>query len=121
MASGRSKDPIEILPEPGPARTSEEREQQLIALAMDLAEQRIRKGSATSQEVTHFLKLGSSREKLEQRRLEVDTELQRAKVAAIESQAKIEELYGEAIAAMRTYSGQEPLDNLSEEEPFDVY
>lgn len=93
-----------------PATTPEGRENQLISLAMDLAEQRLREGTATSQEVTHFLKLGSSREKLEQMRLENENKLTDVKIAAYENQAKTEELYRDALNAMRSYAGQEPLE-----------
>lgn len=92
-----------------PATTPEARENELVSLAHDLAEQQIREGSASSQVVTHFLKLGSSREKLEQQRLEHENELTRVKIEQIESAQRVEELYVEAIKAMRAYSGAEPL------------
>lgn len=94
-----------------PATTPEGRENQLISLAHDLAEERLRAGTATSQEVTHFLKLGSSREQLEQQRLRYENELLRVKREAIESQKAVEVLYREALTAMRTYSGQIPIGN----------
>lgn len=93
-----------------PATTPEGRESQLVALAMDLAEKRLRSGNATSQEVTHFLKLGSSREKLEQQRLEYENELLQVKREAIASQAQAEQRYREALNAMRAYSGQDPIE-----------
>ena len=89
-----------------PARTPEQREQQLINLAFDLVEQRLREGTATSQETTHFLKLGSSREKLEQKEKQKDIELKAAKTEAIQTAQRIETLYDDAIKAMRRYSGQ---------------
>lgn len=92
-----------------PATTPEGREAQLVALAFDLVEQRIRDGTATSQEVTHFLKLGSSREQLEQQRLNYENQLLQTKNEALASQARVEELYKDALNAMRTYSGQEPI------------
>ena len=97
-----------------PALTPEAREGQLISLATDLVEQRLRDGTATSQEVVHFLRLGSMREKLERERLENENILLRAKTEALESQAKIEELYSNAIKAMQRYSG-----NADEEEDED--
>lgn len=100
------------LPRMRPALTPEAREGQLIALATDLVEQRLRDGTATSQEVVHFLRLGSMRERLERERLENENILLRAKTTALESQARIEELYANAIRAMQRYSG-----NLGEEEP----
>lgn len=92
-------------PRPKPATTPEGREGQMVSLAIDLAENQIRDGSASSQVITHFLKLGSTRERLEQERLDHENELTRVKIAQIESQHRIEELYTEAIKAMRTYSG----------------
>ena len=89
--------------------TPQGRENELIALAYGLVEKRIREGTATSQEVTHFLKLGSTREQLEQQRLHYENQLTEVKIKAIESQAEIETLYREALAAMRQYSGQEPI------------
>lgn len=93
------------LPKMRPALTPEAREGQLIALATDLVEQRLRDGTATSQEVVHFLRLGSMRERLERERLENENILLRAKTEALESQAKVEELYANAIKAMQRYSG----------------
>lgn len=97
-----------------PATTPEGRENQMVALAYDLVERRIREGSATSQEVTHFLKLGSTREQLEQERLRHENHLMRVKREALESQKRVEELYKSALDAMRTYSGQEPMDPAEE-------
>jgi hypothetical protein len=71
-----------------------------------LAEQQILAGTASSQVITHYLKLGSSREKLEQERLEKENELLDARREALAAQGRIEELYGEALNAMRLYSGQ---------------
>lgn len=99
-----------------PATTPEGRESQLVALAYDLVETRIRKGTATSQEVTHFLKLGSSREKLEQERLQHENFLTQARIEQMASQARIEELYKNALNAMRNYQGQDPLDTEPEDE-----
>ena len=93
-----------------PATTPEGRENQLIALAYDLVEQRIRQGTATSQETTHFLKLGSSREQLEQERLRHDNELTAAKIAEMDRAKVTEDLYREALNAMRTYSGHDPVE-----------
>lgn len=88
-----------------PATTPEGRENQLVSDAIDLAEQQIRGGTASSQVITHFLKLGSTRERLEQQRLEHENELTRVKIEALESQKRVEELYSEALAAMRSYAG----------------
>lgn len=100
----------EVKPRRPPATTPEARENQLIAAAVDLAEKQILKGTASSQVVTHYLKLGSSREKLEQERLAKENELLTAKAEAMASQKRVEELYEGAIAAMRSYAGHEPVD-----------
>lgn len=88
-----------------PATTPEGRENQLVSSAIDLAEEQIINGTASSQVITHFLKLGSTRERLEQQRLEHENELTRVRIEAIESQKRVEELYMEALSAMRSYSG----------------
>lgn len=91
-----------------PATTPEARENELVSAAHDLAEEQIRSGAASSQVITHFLKLGSSRERLEQQRIAHENELLQVKREQIEAQARIEELYGDAIKAMRAYSGDLP-------------
>jgi hypothetical protein len=91
-----------------PATTPEARENEMVSAAIDLAEKQIRDGRASSQVITHFLKLGSTREKLEQQRLEHENELTRVKIEALESQKRVEELYMEALSAMRSYSGDLP-------------
>lgn len=88
-----------------PALSPEARENQLISLAMDLAEQQLREGTASSQVVTHFLKMGSERERLEQETIKKDQQLIDAKRENLNSTTKIEKLYGEAISAMRKYGG----------------
>lgn len=93
-----------------PAKTPEAREQQMISAAIDLAEKQIREGTASAQVITHYLKLASSREKLEQQRLIGQIDLEKAKVESHGSEKKIEELYTNAMQAMRTYSGQEVFD-----------
>lgn len=90
------------------AATPEGRENQVIALAYDLAEKQIRAGTASSQVITHFLKLGSTRDRLEREILSEQKKLVTAKTGAIESQARIEELYSEAIKAFSLYNGEEP-------------
>lgn len=88
-----------------PALTPEARENQLISLATDLVEQRLLDGTASSQETTHFLKLGSSKHKLELKKLEMECELGQAKKEAIESTKRMDEMYIKAVNAMRRYSG----------------
>ncbi len=83
----------------------ENRETQMIALAYDQAEKELREGTATSQVVTYFLKLGSEKEKREREKLENENALLRAKVDAIKSGQTSEQLYKEAIEAMKLYTG----------------
>ena len=88
-----------------PALTPESRENQLISLAVDLAEKQLREGTASSQVITHYLKMGSTKEKLEKEKLIEENKLLRAKTKAWEDQKEIKELYAEALKAMRKYSG----------------
>lgn len=88
-----------------PAISPEARENQLIAKAYDLVEQRLDDGTATSQETTALIKLGNVKARLEIEKLKHETELLQAKTGALESAQKSEKLYQEAIAAMRKYSG----------------
>ena len=90
-----------------PALTPEGRENQLIALAYDLVEQRLRDGTASSQETTSILRLASVKEQLEQEKLRKELKMIEAKTQQLESQANIERLYTEAIKAMKSYSGQD--------------
>lgn len=90
-----------------PATTSERRENQMIALAMDLAEEQLRNGTATSQVVTHYLKLATTREQLEKEKLRQENEHLKAKTLSMASNQNVEQLYSEAIKAFRGYSGQE--------------
>ena len=87
-----------------PALTPEARENQMIALAVDLAEEQLRNGTASSQVVTHYLKLGSSKEKLEKEILEKQKELIDAKTKTLQSAQRTEELYANALSAMKRYS-----------------
>lgn len=89
-----------------PAESPEERENQMIALAIDLAEQQLINGTASSQVITHFLKLGSTRERLEKEILTKQKELVEAKTENLHSAAKSEALYSNAIEAMRRYGGR---------------
>ena len=89
-----------------PALTPEARENQLISLAVDLVEQRLIDGTASSQETTHFLKLGSIKNRLEMEKLEEENRLLKAKTESIQSQKRVEEVYAEALNAMRRYAGQ---------------
>ena len=88
-----------------PATTPEARENQMISLAVEMAEHQMRTGTASSQVIVHYLKLGSTREKLEQERLKQENEMLRAKTEALASAKHVEELYKTALDAMRAYSG----------------
>lgn len=94
-----------------PGRTIESRENQIIRLAYDLVEERIRKKTATAQEVTQFIKMGSTLAQLERSKLERENLLLEAKTENLQSQKKIEELYANAMKAFKTYSGQEDIDD----------
>ena len=88
-----------------PALTPEARENQMISLALDLVEKRLIEGTASSQETTHFLKLASSKERLEKEILEKQKELIAARTESLQSTKHIEELYADAIRAMNSYKG----------------
>lgn len=99
-----------------PATTPEGREHQVVSQAIDLAERQIQAGTASSQVITHFLKLGSSREQLEQERVRHENELLKVKRESLESAKRVEELYEKAIGAMRQYQGvDEPIEEDDEE------
>lgn len=89
-----------------PALTPEAREKQLISLAIDLAEKQMIEGTASSQVITHYLKLGTEKARLEREKLQRETELLTAKTEAIKSAERVEELYSKAIEAMQIYSGR---------------
>ena len=101
-----------------PARSPQERENQLIELAVDLTENQLRTGEASAQVITHYLKLGSSRERLEQQRLKNEVALLQTKRETLESEQRTEALIQDAMKAFRIYSGNSP----DEQEPeFDEY
>lgn len=87
------------------ARTPEARENQLINLAMNLVEKQLMEGTATSQVITHFLKLATVKEELENEKLKADLRLAEAKIDSIHSQSEIKELYVKAMDAMKRYAG----------------
>lgn len=97
-----------------PALTPEAREKQLISYAIDLAEQQILDGTASSQVICHYLKLGSTRQKLENEKLVQENELLKAKTESLEASRSSEALYQQALDAMRSYSGIQ-----SEDEQYD--
>lgn len=89
-----------------PTISPEIREQRMIDLALDCAEQQMRDGTASSQVITHFLKLATEKERLEREKLESEAALKRAQVEAIRSEKDMTEMYSRAIRAMRIYSGE---------------
>ena len=100
-----------------PATTPEARENQMIALAVDLAEKQLIEGTASSQVITHYLKLATTKEKIEREILEKQKELIVAKTENLQSAKRIEELYSNALKAMQNYSGQ--LSNVEDDEDDD--
>ncbi len=102
----RPQEPLNSTPSSRPAMTPEARENQLISMAYDLAERRIMEGTASDTMLTHFLKMGSTKERVEKEILERQKDLVTAKTEALQSARRVEELYGQAIEAMRRYSGQ---------------
>ena len=101
-----------------PAITEEAQENRMIALAAKLAEQQLRDGTASSQVITHFLKLGSTKEKLEKQILEKQAELMAAKTENLKSNGEMKELYAKALSAFRSYQGGGPQE---EDEDPDFY
>ena len=89
-----------------PALSPEARENQLISLAVDNAEKMLLNGTAPAQIITHFLKLGTAKAELEKEKLRQDNELTKAKIEAIHSGQRMEELYANAIKAMSRYQGR---------------
>lgn len=92
------------------SRTIEESEQRCIAYSTKLAEEKLADGTASSQIIMHYLKLGSEKTKQEIEKLKYETELVRAKTEAVKAQQRSEELFADAIAAMRHYSGNDDAD-----------
>ena len=88
----------------------------MISLAIELAEKQLMEGTASSQVITHFLKLGSTKEKIEKEILEKQKDLITAKTEALQSHKKIEELYGDALNAMRRYSGNQTIEMNEDDE-----
>lgn len=102
-------------PQRPPSPTFEGRENQLVELAVKEAERQMREGVASAQVLSHYLKLGSTREKLEQDRLRSENELLKARVEALQQQGRLEELTANALKAFRSYSGQDPEEEYDED------
>lgn len=118
MAARKTSVPARTESRRAPATTPDERENQLIEAAVDLAEQQLRSGEASAQVITHYLKLGSSRERLEQERLKGEVTLMRTKQEIMESEKRTEQLMRDALNAMRGYTGAEDSE---ETEEYDDY
>ena len=110
MSKKNVKESSEPIKKMRPALTPEARENQLISLAVDLAERQLLEGTASSQVITHYLKLGSTKERLEKEKLIEENKLLRAKTENFQSMKRVEELYAEALNAMRNYAGQGETD-----------
>lgn len=106
MAKGRAENSQNTPKKNRPAITPESRENQMIALAMDLVEERLINGTASSQETTHFLKLGSMKYRAELEKIKKENELLVAKKKDLENREQSGTMYEEALKAMRLYSGQ---------------
>lgn len=89
-----------------PPISPEAEEQQMISLAMRQARKELEAGTASSQIVVHFLKLATTKEQLQNDKLREENELLKAKTEQIQRQERIEELYADAIKAMKNYAGQ---------------
>ena len=118
MSKRKATDTDELPKSLPPTLTVEGRENQLIAAAYDLAEKRILDGTASSQELTYFLKMGSSKTKLENEKLKEEVTHLRAKTSALEAQISNEALLDKALRAFRSYRGE---DEDEEDEYADVY
>lgn len=105
--SGSNEDPVPQR-RSRPATTLDAREQQLVAKAVDLAEKQIEDGTASAQVITHFLRLGTTRERLEQEKLRRENMLLEGRTEQLASQGRIEALYKDALNSMREYGGHEP-------------
>ncbi len=88
-----------------PALSEEAQEKRMIAAATNLAYEQIMNGTASSQVITHYLKLGTEKNRLEMEKLKAENDMLKAKTEAIQSVKRIEELYSDAMKAMSVYSG----------------
>ena len=116
MATRRVNDPNARTSRRPPARTPEERENQLIAKAIDLAEKQIDEGTVSAQVLAHYVKMGSMREHLDRQYQQEQIEVMKMKREAMASQQRVEELYTEAMNAFRAYSGQPAVQSGDDDE-----
>lgn len=116
----RNIEPVQFEAESRPALTREARENQLIALSMDRAEAQLRDGTASSQVITHFLKMGSLEKQIELEKLRRENELLKAKTESIRLAARSDELTEKALAAFRQYSGNAANEELVDDDLQDL-
>lgn len=105
MVKARSTGSSDSASNKRPAISPEVRESQLISLAVEVAEEQLRNRTASSQVITHFLKLATEKERLEREKLEKENKLLDAKTGALESAGRVEELYKNALEAFKSYGG----------------
>lgn len=110
------KEPDKLRRRKPPAKTLEARENQLVALAVDVAEQQLSERTASSQVITHFLKLGTTIASLEREKLARENELLKAKAEALNTGKNLEKLYSEALEAILSYSGRKDEGGESDDE-----
>jgi hypothetical protein len=115
MASRRKTEKPDA-PNRKPASSPEARELQLVGMAYDLLEQRLADGTASSQEVTTLIKFGSTRESLEQMKIEHEIELARVKAEGLAKADRLESLMGDALDAFRSYQGSPPQEDILDED-----
>lgn len=94
-----------------PALDPDAREAQLINLAMNRAEEQLQAGTASSQVITHFLRLATEKTKLERDKIAAEVALANAKVDAIRAQQTSEQMYQEALEAFRSYGSTAGFNN----------
>lgn len=104
-----------------PMRNQEARQARAINLAFDAAEKQLLDGTASSQVITHFLKLATVEAQLEKEKLEEENKLLRAKTKALENGEKREELYAQVLAAMKKYTGHGSDPEPEPEDDYDDY
>lgn len=100
-----------------PARTPEARENQLINLAINLAEQKLRDGTASSQIITTLLNMATTKYQLENEKLRSDLKVASAKIEQMQNQGDMKDMYEKALVAFRTYQGNVEI----EEDEYDEY
>lgn len=99
-----------------PALDPTSRENQMINYAVNLAEKQLREGTASSQVITHYLKLGTQKEKMELEKMELEKQLLQAKTEALQANKRADETYVEVLKALQIYSGKAKREDFDEEE-----